>query len=292
MHQSSLYNQNKVIIFDWDDTICPSSFVDQIKAESLHDLPLHYQNVFKEIGIVAEKCINEAAKFGQVLVVTNSDDGWVKFSAERFVPNLLPCLDRCQIVSARTRYERFYPNQPLCWKAAAFAHEVNTIYEDINSNKENHYVSNEVSSVVSSNISSEAGERETCEFVQIQKQRDTTSKVTKNARREVISFGDSVEERTAVKIVAGQLEATPKSVMFIASPSPMQIIGQLAMLTNRMEFLCMHHLPLDLEISPSQAQKAADKLFQHGKGSTRLPYQRLGETSLVKSNTIPIHHRD
>ena len=32
---------SKVIIFDWDDTICPSSFVDQCKINSFQDLPLH-----------------------------------------------------------------------------------------------------------------------------------------------------------------------------------------------------------------------------------------------------------
>jgi hypothetical protein len=257
-----------------------------MKAESLHDLPLHFQNIFKEIGIAAEKCINEAAKFGQVLIVTNSDDGWVKFSAERFVPNLLPCLDRCRIISARTRYERFYPNQPLCWKAAAFAHEVNVIYEAADSNKENHDASNESSSMVSSEVSFDEdglGNAET-----IQKQLNITNSINKTWR-EVISFGDSVEERTAVKIVAQQLEATPKSVMFITSPTPAQIIGQLAMLTSRMEFLCTHNRALDLEISPSQAQKAADDLLPHGKTSSKFTYNRYG--GLENNSTIPTHKR-
>ena len=65
----------------------------------------------------------------QVIVITNSDEGWVKFSAERFVPYLVPVMENYRVVSARTRYEKFYPGQPLCWKAAAFAHEVNEIYE-------------------------------------------------------------------------------------------------------------------------------------------------------------------
>jgi hypothetical protein len=38
-------------------------------------------------------------------------------------------VEQYRIVSARTRYERFYPGQPLCWKAAAFAHEVNELYQ-------------------------------------------------------------------------------------------------------------------------------------------------------------------
>jgi hypothetical protein len=30
----------KPIIFDWDDTICPSSFVDQFQIEVFEDLPV------------------------------------------------------------------------------------------------------------------------------------------------------------------------------------------------------------------------------------------------------------
>jgi hypothetical protein len=35
------YKRVAVIIFDWDDTICPSSFVDQFKVDTFSDLPLH-----------------------------------------------------------------------------------------------------------------------------------------------------------------------------------------------------------------------------------------------------------
>jgi len=31
----------KVLIFDWDDTICPSSFVDRCKVEQFDQLPVH-----------------------------------------------------------------------------------------------------------------------------------------------------------------------------------------------------------------------------------------------------------
>lgn len=252
---------DKVIIFDWDDTLCPSSFVDQWKFESYTDLPQHYKNLFVEIGCCVEKCLDAASEFGQVIIITNSDDGWVKYSAERFVPNLLPCLQRYPIVSARTRYERFYPNQPLCWKAAAFAHEVNELYS---STKEKNYITSEddisnssVGSLVSTDDSSidssmSSGELQNGDVKLIMK--DTKGQPT----REIVSFGDSMEERTAVRIVANQLSALPKSVMFINTPSPMQIIGQLVMLTNNMSFLCEKKSSLDLEISPEQAHKAAE----------------------------------
>ena len=89
-------------------------------------------------------------------------------------------------------------------------------------------------------------------------------------RKEVISFGDSMEERTAVKIVSSQLEALPKSVMFVTSPSPEQLMGQLIMLTGHMKYICESKKSLDLEISPQQAEKcAASSLGQSKHGYER-----------------------
>lgn len=85
----------------------------------------------------------------------------------------------------------------------------------------------------------------------------SSSKAVRRFRREVISFGDSMEERTAVKIVSDQLNARPKSVMFISNPTPSQIIGQLTMLTHHMNFVCQHGQELDLEITHKQADKCA-----------------------------------
>jgi hypothetical protein len=158
------------------------------------------------------------------------------------VPRLLPVIERYRIVSARTRYERFYPGQPLCWKAAAFAHEVNELYElsapDSDQNTS-------FGSMISTDVSESSDES------RIFKSNHYRSK-------EIISFGDSMEERTAVRIVAEQLAATPKSVMFIQTPTPVQIIGQLQMLTSHMNFVCTHATSLDLEISPEQAERCAE----------------------------------
>jgi len=280
VHKIMPERSKKVIIFDWDDTICPSSFVDQCKIESSKDLPLYLKNIFHEVGKSAEKCLNAASLHGEVIIITNADDGWVKFSAERFIPKLLPCLERYRIVSARTRYERFYPNQPLCWKAAAFAHEVNEIYS-ASSNGNNNCDTDKKQTVwnpveddddVASLVSTEEWEANTSISSLSDEFGSIISPTKKNRRsihnhqlkekiyhqREVISFGDSMEERTAVRIVAHQLKARPKSVMFMNSPSPVQIIGQLNMLTDNMDFVCRQNGVLDLEISPREAIKAAE----------------------------------
>lgn len=131
----------------------------------------------------------------------------------------------------------------MCWKAAAFAHEVNELYELTmpDSDQNTSY-----DSLVSTDVS-EASYAP-----------DVYSKPNGRMRtKEIISFGDSMEERTAVRIVSEQLAATPKSVMFIQTPTPVQLIGQLQMLTSHMSFVCNHATSLDLEISPEQAESCA-----------------------------------
>jgi hypothetical protein len=214
----------------------------------------------------------------QVLIITNSDEGWVNYSAERFLPNLIPVLKNYQIISARTRYENFYPSQPLCWKAAAFAHEVNehfcTLEEasallerecsrvSADSVPDIDMVSDEDTSISSAEYSPGAEEVLGFSPKALSSPYSSTNPlppktVVRQIRREIISFGDSMEERTAVKIVSDQLNAVPKSVMFISNPNPSQIIGQLTMLTHHMNFVCNHGQDLDLEITHKQADKCA-----------------------------------
>jgi hypothetical protein len=213
-----------------------------------------------EVARVATKCLAAAAKYGQVLIITNSDEGWVKFSAERYMPSIVPVLDRYKIVSARTGYEEFYPGRPLCWKAAAFAHEVNETFLELEE---------AMAGLTSTDVSSDGSDlgEYSKTFYRNKKKysRARNNAMERFGAREVISFGDSMEERTAVKIVSNQLNAMPKSVMFIASPSPEQLIGQLAMMTGHMRYICEHRDPLDLEISAEQAERHAVGILQKRK---------------------------
>jgi len=244
---------NKVLVFDWDDTICPSTFVDNYQIENIKELPLDVQELFHELALCAERCLKEAEKYGEVIIITNSDEGWVKYSAERFVPRLLPVIEKYKIISARTRYERFYPQSSLCWKAAAFAHEVNELFE-MNGAYSDSSSDKSYDSLTLTDVSSASEDS--------LNPRNSARFSTRPSRREIVSFGDGMEERTAVRIVAEQLTAIPKSVMFLNSPTPVQIIGQLLMLTNHMMYVCQHETSLDLEISSDQAESCATRYFK------------------------------
>lgn len=165
------------------------------------------------------------------------------------MPSLLPTLDKYKIVSARTQYEKFYPGQPLCWKAAAFAHEASEALQS--SSQRNIEIDGSNSpcpSVGESDVSSEDD--------------SSTEEAELLTKSQIISFGDSMEERTAVRIVSDQLDTTPKSVMFVQSPNPYQIVGQLRLLTKHMDYVCKNGSTLDLEITLDQAIDSAKAYFQ------------------------------
>lgn len=200
--------------------------------------------------------------FQQVIIITNSDDGWVKFSCARFLPDLLPELDNFRIVSARTLYERFYPGQPLCWKAAAFAHEVSEMYE-AHSQGSSSELSLESTDVSSLDTSYSETDEATSDF-----------SAPLSGSKEIVSFGDSLEEKMAVRIVADQLTATPKSVMFIQLPTPVQILGQLHMVIQHMGFVCQNASSLDLQISPEEAEHFANLYLRKRRLGTSDYYRR------------------
>jgi hypothetical protein len=184
---------------------------------------------------------------------------------------MLPILNNYRIVSARTNYEEFYPGQPLCWKAAAFAHEVHETFALFGENEPSSITDeSQAGSLVSTDESSLEDSSESEREVQPSSNVHKKSKAISMSvpQREIISFGDSMEERTAVKIVARQLTAMPKSVMFISCPTPIEIIGQLAMLSKHMGYVCERKYSLDLEISPQQAHKCADEFLSYSKSSS------------------------
>jgi len=198
--------QESCIVFDWDDTLFPSSFVDRrklIHARHVEDLPEELQQGFRDLEKLIARLISTASKYATVLIITNAQTGWVELCASKFMPSLLDLLaGSVRVVSARTSFEKFFPGDPLCWKAATFAHELH----------------------------------------QLQKTKDTVL-------RNVISFGDSIEERTSVKIAASQLRARSKSIKFLDAPTFQQLHQELEVVTNCLEWIWKHSGDLDVVLT-------------------------------------------
>lgn len=106
-----------VIIFDWDDTILCTSYLN-MKPESASSPTV--QKHLLSISSTASLLIETAMKFGQTFIITNAMKGWVEYSATKYIPSLLPTLKKIRVISARSEHENKYPGLYHEWKIQAF----------------------------------------------------------------------------------------------------------------------------------------------------------------------------
>ena len=112
---------NSIIIFDWDDTLLPTSFLTPggIFDENMKLSQIDNEKLLKLEQAVL-KLLTEAVEKGNVYIITNAGKGWVEYSAKRFYPSVVPILEKIKIISARGEYEKVFPGNSRQWKIEAF----------------------------------------------------------------------------------------------------------------------------------------------------------------------------
>mmetsp|Transcript_47543 Transcript_47543/g.142016 ORF Transcript_47543/g.142016 Transcript_47543/m.142016 type:complete len:276 (-) Transcript_47543:63-890(-) len=122
--------QDTVIIFDWDDTVFPSTWVkEQIpNSGGAPEIAPWQQDCLAQISDLARETLVTAKQFGSVLLVTNAEQGWIDLSCHTFMPALAPVLADVRILSARTMYETPSISSPHVWKMKAFESEISRAF--------------------------------------------------------------------------------------------------------------------------------------------------------------------
>jgi hypothetical protein len=100
----ALANQT-IIIFDWDDTLCPSSCMRRNASfDSRGRLTVRLNEEARmELSMLASQVIPliEVAKMlGQVVIVTNAKRPWVDISCQNFLPSFKKELDKIPVIYA------------------------------------------------------------------------------------------------------------------------------------------------------------------------------------------------
>lgn len=109
-----------VFIFDWDDTLLPSSWISQkgLTLDSNAEEMRLWRPYLGRAATRAEHTLSGARALGQVIIVTNAESGWVDLSCRKFMPALADLLRHFHIVSARSMYESSCCNTPFMWKVS------------------------------------------------------------------------------------------------------------------------------------------------------------------------------
>lgn len=118
-HQSK--SHQTIVIFDWDDTLFPTTFLTFVGFEKAQT-EAKIQKFLNKIDKHVSKLLNKAIKFGKTCIVTNASHNWVETSSERYLPMTYELLRKndISVISARAKYESQFPNEPKRWKLEAF----------------------------------------------------------------------------------------------------------------------------------------------------------------------------
>jgi len=120
-----------ILIFDWDDTVLPSSWVQEngLRLDAECGIAPDAQIELKELADLAVKTMNLAKSLGTVVLVTNAERGWIDLSCMKFLPSLWPALESVKFLSARTEYETPSLSSPFDWKLKAFTSEIERVLQ-------------------------------------------------------------------------------------------------------------------------------------------------------------------
>jgi len=134
-------NSNSIdclVIYDWDDTILPTSWLRSLGylSNNIADmvgtpppvLPVQVSNMMRMIEDAAVANLMAASKLGRVVIVTNSSVLWVPFTAKRFFPRLSKIVESgFEVYSARPAQAEnagpnyvYLPSMAVTWKTDKF----------------------------------------------------------------------------------------------------------------------------------------------------------------------------
>lgn len=110
-----------LVIFDWDDTLFPTTWTVKNNINLSDDTTHHkYIVYFSKLDMLLYKLLSECLRSGSVFIVTNAVKRWVSVSSS-ILPNTQKIINNnIQIISARDEYQEKYPNNIELWKRMTF----------------------------------------------------------------------------------------------------------------------------------------------------------------------------
>mmetsp|Transcript_11112 Transcript_11112/g.25165 ORF Transcript_11112/g.25165 Transcript_11112/m.25165 type:complete len:262 (+) Transcript_11112:86-871(+) len=121
-------SKDTITIFDWDDTLLPTTWIEAqgLSVDDACQLSEKQKAKLGEFAQQAMRTLETAMNHGEVVLVTNAEEGWVELSSKKFMPALYALLrhEGVRVVSARSTYEPQGVMSASEWKFLAFHDEI------------------------------------------------------------------------------------------------------------------------------------------------------------------------
>eukprot|EP01055_Gregarina_sp_Pseudo9_P004918 Gregarina_sp_Pseudo_9__4917@NODE_514_length_2664_cov_17_519619_g485_i0_p1_GENE_NODE_514_length_2664_cov_17_519619_g485_i0NODE_514_length_2664_cov_17_519619_g485_i0_p1_ORF_typecomplete_len606_score163_73_NODE_514_length_2664_cov_17_519619_g485_i07922609 len=140
---SSDLKSRTVIIFDWDDTILPTTTLRNCSRPTspsltpglgwgvILDAPELDQDLlaqFEELSSLCAETIELTSRFGEVCFITNGSLDWIRTSCQKYMPSLWPTVCHIKRVSAKDLVQT-QSRDPLQWKKQTFCMQLNQTFQ-------------------------------------------------------------------------------------------------------------------------------------------------------------------
>jgi len=215
-NKTALTPTGAVIVFDWDDTLLPSTFV-SARGLKLDDATTPAADLaeFKPVEEAAVALLSTAIKFGPVYIITNAETGWVELSSAKWMPSVVPLLPHVTVISARSTFEAEFPSSPLDWKLQSFFQVVDE------------YATADMDAVMAVDNAAEGAEQ---------------------SPLSLLSLGDSIHEREAAHSAVLNTRMAVTTVKFVERPNPCQLRREIQQVASWFSHLIGYNRDLDLVV--------------------------------------------
>lgn len=245
--------EQTIILFDWDDTLCPSNWIRENRPALSFFKPCpadeKYQRPLRELQKHVEATLKLAMKMGKVIIVTNAMEPWVETSCRNFLPALMPIVSQVQVIYARSVFDTM-----TCEAAKKQARGSSPgralpgLYAANGMNK----LSGSSQRMAAAPVDEMAPQR----WKEIAFEQEITgfySRYAHQSWKNIISIGDSIFERDAVRRVVinrptANRKCRTKTAKLLDEPEIDELVAQVRVIHDALGLMVQYDGNLDIEI--------------------------------------------
>lgn len=245
--------EQTIILFDWDDTLCPSNWIRENRPALSFFKPApqddKYQKPLRELQKQVEAVLKLALKMGKVIIVTNAMEPWVETSCRNFLPLLMPIVMTIPVIYARSIYDNLTVDAKQAQsRSASPGRAMPGMYNATGQNKlANH------NARLATQGSDELAPQRWKELAFEQEISGFYSRYQHQSWKNVISIGDSIFERDAVRRVVvnrptALKKCRTKTAKLLDEPEIDELIAQVRVVHDALGLMVQYDGNLDIEI--------------------------------------------